>query len=164
MAGHVLSACPSQECLQELQRSWRASPWQWQWLPTLTGVGVQPWLEEGLNSSRCPPLPAQASSTWARLPMAAGHRKLLPVGINSVRDNFSRGVHCLLIHSSQSKELSSVMEQENHPGVGCSVPFGGPTSPPLVLRISLLAPQGSVNREPAVSLGPGTAQKSAGFP
>lgn len=34
-----------------------------------------------------------------------------------------------------------MMGQENHPGLGCSVPLGGPMSPPLVFRVSLLTPQ-----------------------
>lgn len=91
----TLSACASQECLEELQRSWRTCPWLWQWLSTLPGVGVKPWLGEGLNPSRGPPLHAQTSSTQTHLPMAAGHIKLLPVSNNSVRNNFSHGVHCL---------------------------------------------------------------------
>lgn len=88
----TLSSCPSQERLEELQRGWRACPRQWLWLSTLAGVGVHPWLEEGLNPARRPPLPAQASSTPG---MAAGQIKLLPLGNNSVRNNFSHGVHCL---------------------------------------------------------------------
>lgn len=136
MAGHVLSQPASPECLQELQRSWRAGPWWWQWLSTL---------KEGMNPSRCPPLPAQTSSTWPHLPLAAGHIKLLPLSNNSARNNFSRGVHCLA--ESQTPKQGTVLcdGAGNQPGLGCSVPFGGPMAPPLVLSLPAPSPAWAVS-------------------
>lgn len=121
-------------------------------------VAVVVTLKEGINPSRCPPLPAQTSSTWAHSPLAAGHIKLLPLSNNSVRNSFSRGVHCFA--ESQTPKQGTVLcdGAGNHPGLGCSVPFGGPMSPPQ---------PGLCQQPPAVSLSvlsPGTAQKSAGFP
>lgn len=60
------------------------------------------------------------------------------------------------------------MGQENHPGLGCSVPFGSPTSPPLVLSLPTHSPAQAESAGhqqcPSVSRSPGTAQKSAIFP
>lgn len=70
-------------------------------------VAVVVTLKEGINPSRCPPLPAQTSSTWAHSPLAVGHIKLLPLSNNSVRNSFSRGVHCFA--ESQTPKQGTVL-------------------------------------------------------
>lgn len=163
----TLSACPRQECLEELQRSWRASLWWWQWLSTLAGVGVKPWLEEGLNPSRCPPLPAQASSIWAPLPMAAGHINLLPLSNNSVRDHVSCGVHCLA--KSQIPKQGTVLcdgaWESSRSGLLSPLWWPHFTSTGTQSPCSLPSIMSAGHQQcPSVSLSPGSAQKSDGFP